>query len=175
MLKRNWNWKNNRLFCHISVIGKISIGGRPALLSQCFNCGKQKRYLQIFREVSGVFQQNFNGSKNNAVLEPRTGQFSRTLDFEAKAKDLRLWGQGQGRPRGLNLWKTGSTVFVNIRRFLRKHNVVSRTDYIRRICYKKLLKLVENQKRSSTLSSRRFNRTKGSPSSSILAAYQLGL
>ena len=42
------------------------------------NQGKQKRSLQIFREVSGVFQQNFNGSKNSALLEPRTGQFSRT-------------------------------------------------------------------------------------------------
>ena len=38
----------------------------------------KKRSTQIFCEVSGAFQQNFNGSKNNAVLEPRTGQFSRT-------------------------------------------------------------------------------------------------
>ena len=64
---------------------------------------KTKRFLQIFREVSGVFQQNFNGSKNSAVLEPRTGQFSRTKGFEAKAKDLRLRGQGlqnvSSRPR----------------------------------------------------------------------------
>ena len=29
MLKRNWNWKNNRLFCLISVIGEISIGADP--------------------------------------------------------------------------------------------------------------------------------------------------
>ena len=40
--------------------------------------GKQKRSSQIFREVSGVFQQNFSNSKNSGVLEPRTGQFSRT-------------------------------------------------------------------------------------------------
>ena len=39
---------------------------------------KRKRSSQIFREVSGVFQQDFNGTKNIAVLEPRTGQFSRT-------------------------------------------------------------------------------------------------
>ena len=57
---------------------KFQLGGRPAWLSLCSNCGKQKRYLQIFREVTGVFQQNLNGSKNSAVLEPRTGQFSRT-------------------------------------------------------------------------------------------------
>ena len=42
------------------------------------NREKQKRYSQVFREVSGVFQQDFNGTKNSAVLEPRTGQFSRT-------------------------------------------------------------------------------------------------
>ena len=40
---------------------------------------KQKKVTKkFFREVSGVFQQNFNGSKNSAVLEPRTGQFLRT-------------------------------------------------------------------------------------------------
>ena len=39
---------------------------------------KQKRSSQIFREVFGVFQQNFSDSKNSAKLEPRTRQFSRT-------------------------------------------------------------------------------------------------
>ena len=39
---------------------------------------KQNRSSQIFRDVSGVFQQNFNGSEISAVLEPRTAQFSRT-------------------------------------------------------------------------------------------------
>ena len=59
--------------------------------------------------------QNFNNSKNTAVLEPRTGQFSRTwglkakdLTFEAKAKDLKMCPRGrplgQERPRGLHLW-----------------------------------------------------------------------
>ena len=63
---------------------------------------------QIFREVFGVFQRNFNCSKNSAVLEPRTGQFSRTWGFEAKAKDFKMCPrgrpQGQGRPRLLHLW-----------------------------------------------------------------------
>ena len=40
--------------------------------------GKQKRSLQIFSKISGVFQQNFNGSKNSAVLKLKAGQFSRT-------------------------------------------------------------------------------------------------
>ena len=38
----------------------------------------KKRSSQIFCEVSGAFQQNFNDSKNSAFLEPRTGQFSRS-------------------------------------------------------------------------------------------------
>ena len=88
-------------------LGEISIagGGLPPFpcLRLCSNWGKQKRSSQIFREVSGVFQRNFNGSKNSAVLEPRTGQFSRTWGFEAKAKDFKMCPRGQGRPRGLYL------------------------------------------------------------------------
>ena len=37
--------------------------------------GKQKRFSQIFGEVSGVFLQNAYGSKNSTVLEPRTDNF----------------------------------------------------------------------------------------------------
>ena len=61
--------------------------------------------------------QIFNRSKNSAVLDPRTGQFSRTwgfeakaenLTFEAKAKDFKMClrgrPRGQGRPRRLHLW-----------------------------------------------------------------------
>ena len=55
--------------------------------------------------------QNFNNSKNRAVLEPRTGQFSKTwglkakdLTFEAKVKDFKMCPRGQERPRGLHLW-----------------------------------------------------------------------
>ena len=124
MLKRNWNWRNYRLFCHIFVIGEISIGEGADPLSPspwlrlCSKRRKQKRCSQIFCEVSGVFQRNFNCSKNTAVLEPRTGQFSRTWGFEAKAKDLTFEAKakdfkmcpcgrsrGQGRPRGLHLWQ----------------------------------------------------------------------
>ena len=39
---------------------------------------KHKRSSQIFREVTGVFQQNCSDSKNSAVLDPGTGQFSST-------------------------------------------------------------------------------------------------
>ena len=69
----------------------------------------KKRFLKNFSTAP----QNFNNSKNTAVLEPRTGQFSRTWDLEAKAKDLtfeakakgfKICPRGQGRPRGLHLW-----------------------------------------------------------------------
>ena len=94
-------------------------------LRLCSKRGKQKKCTQIFWEVSGVFQWNFNCSKNSAVLEPRTGQFSRTWGFEAKAKakdltfeakakakDFKMCSRGrprgrprgQGRPRELHLW-----------------------------------------------------------------------
>ena len=60
--------------------------------------GQQKRSSQILHEVSGIFQQNLNGTKNNAYLEPRTGQFSKTWSFEAKARYLNMC------PQGLHLW-----------------------------------------------------------------------
>ena len=59
----------------------------------------KKRFPKNFSSAT----QNFN-SKNSAVLEQRTGQFSRTwgleakdLTFEAKAKDFKMC------PRGLHL------------------------------------------------------------------------
>ena len=70
----------------------------------------KKRFLKNFSSAP----QNFNNSKNTAVLEPRTGQFWRTWGLEAKAKDLTFEAKdfkmcprgrprGQGRPRGLHL------------------------------------------------------------------------
>ena len=61
---------------------------------------QKKRFPKNFSSAS----QNFNNSKNSAVLEPRTGQFSRTSGLEAKAKDFKMCPRGQGRPRGLHLW-----------------------------------------------------------------------
>ena len=54
----------------------------------------KKRSSQISRKVSGVFIKNFNNSKSSAVLEPRTGQFSRTWGLETKTKNFDLRGQG---------------------------------------------------------------------------------
>ena len=89
---------------------------------------KKKVFTKIFQAIStkkrfpknfSTAPQNFNFPKNSAVLEPRTGQFSRTWGLEAKAKDLTFEAKakakdfkicprgrprGQGRPRGLHLW-----------------------------------------------------------------------
>ena len=76
----------------IDVFGEILIGGPGPLppLSYAYAPSEEnkKRFLQIFREVSGLFQRNFDCSKNSAVLERRTGQFSRAWGFEANTKDL---------------------------------------------------------------------------------------
>ena len=127
-LKRNWSWRNNRLFCHIFVIGKILIEGDlgplspppPAFATPMLQVRKTKKvfanFLRGFRRFPT--KRNFNCSKNSAVLEPRTGQFSRIWRFEAKAKDLtfeanakdfKMCPRGQGRPRGLHLCKTGAS------------------------------------------------------------------
>ena len=67
---------------------------------------KKKVFTKIFQAIStkkrfpknfSSATQNFNNSKNTAVLEPRTGQFSRTSGLEAKAKDFKMC------PRGLHL------------------------------------------------------------------------
>ena len=64
-------------FVTFSSLVKFQLGGGPPRplppwLHLFSNKGKEKRCSQIFREVSGVFQRNFNCSKNSAVLEPRT-------------------------------------------------------------------------------------------------------
>ena len=74
---------------------------------------KKKVFTKIFQAIStkkrfpktfSSIPQNFNNSKISAVLEPRTGQFSRTWGLEAKAKDFKICPRGQERPRGLHLW-----------------------------------------------------------------------
>ena len=59
---------------------------------------KRSPRKNVFQKNFSSAPQNFNNSKNSVVLEPRTGQFSRTWGLEAKAKDFKM------RPRGLHLW-----------------------------------------------------------------------
>ena len=60
---------------------------------------KKRAFTKIFQALHKILQ-----FKNSAVLEPRTGQFSRTWGLEAKAKDFKICPRGQGRARGLHLW-----------------------------------------------------------------------
>ena len=68
---------------------------------------KKKGLTKIFQAIStkkrfpknfSSAPQNFNNSKNTAVLEPRTGQFSRTWGLEAKDFKICPWG--------LHLWSS---------------------------------------------------------------------
>ena len=76
-------------------------GQGPRTQAQVYS---EKMSLKKFFRRSTKFQQ----FKKSAILEPRTGQFSRTWGLEAKAKDFKMCSQGrlrgQGRPRGLHLW-----------------------------------------------------------------------
>ena len=76
---------------------------------------KKKVFTKIFQAIStkkrfpktfSSAPQNFNIPKNSAVLEPRTGQFSRPRGLEAKAKDLTFEAKDfkmYPRGRGLHL------------------------------------------------------------------------
>ena len=57
------------------------------------------------KSLKKLFQRflNFNCSKNTAVLEPRTWQFSKTWGFEAKAKAKNFKVCPRGRPRGQDI------------------------------------------------------------------------
>ena len=81
---------------------------------QVISKNKTKVFTKIFHAISTKKRfpknflgppLNFNNSKNSAVLEPRTGQFSRTWGLEAKAKNLTFEAKDfKMCPRGLHLW-----------------------------------------------------------------------
>ena len=80
---------------------------------KCSPKKKKKVFTKIFQAIStkkrfpknfSSASQNFNSTKNTAVLEPRTGQFLRIcgleakdLTFEAKAKDFKMCPRGRSR------------------------------------------------------------------------------
>ena len=130
MLKRNRNWRNKiGFFVTVLQLVKFQLGVGPLaptpLATLMLQVRKTKRCSQIFREVSGVFQQNFNCSKNSAVLEPRIGQFWRTWGFEAKAKIKDLTFEAKAKvkdfkmcPRGLPSGR--DSLLIKLRRSWRK-------------------------------------------------------
>ena len=68
-------------------------------LKNFFSVHLQKKKKNGIEKDFSANLQNFNHSKNSAVLEPRTGQFSRTGGIEAKAKDFKMCPRMSSRPR----------------------------------------------------------------------------
>ena len=89
MLKRNWNWRNNRLFCHSFVIGEITIGGGPSaplpLPMPMFQVRKIKKVFANFPRGFWRFPTKFQLFKK--LCCPRA-------EDRAIFEDLRLRGQG---------------------------------------------------------------------------------
>ena len=63
---------------------------------------KRSPQKTVFQKIFQALHKILTHSKNSAVLEPRTGQFSRTWGLEAKAKNFKIC------PRGLHLWLLGT-------------------------------------------------------------------
>ena len=59
--------------------------------------------MQIFREVFGVFQQNFDGLKNWCCPRAEDRVIFEDLRLRGQGQELDLWGQGQE----LDLWGQG--------------------------------------------------------------------
>ena len=98
MLKRNWNWRNNRLFCHIFVIGEILTGWEARLAKPMLQLRKTKKlfpnFPRGFRRFPTKFprkivlsssrgQVNFRGPK---ASRPRTSNC--VLEDVLEAKDV---------------------------------------------------------------------------------------
>ena len=114
---------------------------------------KKKVFTKIFQAIStkkrfpknfSSASQNFSNSKNSAVLEPRTGQFSRTwgleakdLTFEAMAKDFKMC------PRGLHLWYLRSNHNVLCLALIR---LSQRTQLICNKCLVKLMPVLSKER-----------------------------
>ena len=104
MLKRNWNLRNNRLFCHIFVIGEITIGGAcvPPLAYAYAPIEENKigvrkfsaRFLAYSNEISTVQEivlSSSRGQCNFRGLEasrPRPRTSKCVLEDVLEAKDV---------------------------------------------------------------------------------------
>ena len=114
MLERNWNWRNNRLFRHIFVIGEITIRRGACLPPLAYTYApieENKKGVRIFsarflgfsNEISAVQKivlSSSRGQGNFRGLEAsRPRPKPRTWGFEAK--DFKMCPQG--RPQWLHL------------------------------------------------------------------------
>ena len=102
MLKRNWNWRNYRLFCHIFVIGEISIGeggGPPVLLplaTPMLQVRKTKKVLANFLRGFWRFPTKIS-TVQKIVLSSSRGQ-GNFRGLEASRPRPRTW-PSRPRPR----------------------------------------------------------------------------
>ena len=98
MLRRNWNWKKQQAFLsHFLSLVRFQFGGRPAWLSLCSNCGKQKKVFANFPRGFWRFPTKFQWFKKIVLSSSRgQGNFRGPKASRPRAKDLRLRGQGQG-------------------------------------------------------------------------------
>ena len=104
MLKRNWNWRNNRLFRHIFVIGEISIGGpAPPPLAYAYAPSEENkkgvrkfsaRFLSFSNEISTVQKIMLSSSREQGnfwgleASRPRPRTSKCVLDDVLDAKDV---------------------------------------------------------------------------------------
>ena len=98
MLKRNWNWRNNRLFWHIFVIGEISIGEgqvpwSPPWDTPKLQLRKTKKVLANFPRGFWRFPTKFQRFKR--LLSSSRGQ-ANFRGLEASRPRPRTW---PSRPR----------------------------------------------------------------------------
>ena len=114
MLKRNWNWRNNTLFCHIFVIGEISIGGggkrAPCSPTLGYAYAPSEENKKDVRKFSARFLAFSNkiSTVQKIVLSSSQGQdIFDNLRLRGQGQDFKMCPRGcprgQGRPRGLHL------------------------------------------------------------------------
>ena len=101
MLKRNWNWRNYRLFCHIFVIGEISIGegADPLSLPLGYAYAPNEENKKGARKFSGRFLAFSNeiSTVQKIVLSSSRGQ-GNFRGLEASRPRPRTW-PSRPRPR----------------------------------------------------------------------------
>ena len=93
-------WKAFFTFNLLPEVESRTQGSRPRPRTQAQVLSKKKVFTNIFQAIStkkrfpkkfSRASQSFNNSKNSAVLESRTGQFSKTWGLEASRPRPRAW------------------------------------------------------------------------------------
>ena len=89
MLKRNWNWRNNRLFCHIFVLVKFQLGGRAPWALPLGYAYENKKGIRKFSTRFLAFSNKIS-TVQKIVLSSTRGQ-SNFRGLEASRSRPRTW------------------------------------------------------------------------------------